>query len=160
MSTNLAITIRPASSDDLAFVVAAHQRAHNAQQDARGGRLDTLLHGHVDVGVSHWETYLGAPDDRLLLIGELDGVAVGYSAIERTALGDGTVIASIASLWVHEDARGVGVGAALMAAIEAHASSWGADGLDSRALPGDRVSKNFFESFGLVARAIHVHRPL
>ena len=36
----------------------------------------------------------------------------------------------------------------------------GCFGVDSLALPGDRHSKNFFESFGLVARAIIVHRPL
>ena len=160
MSTSLAITTREARADDLAFVVAAHERAHDAQSDARGGRLDTLLNGHVATGQTYWERYLDAAADRLLLIGEIDGVSVGYSAIEHTALGDGTTIASIGSLWVHEDARGVGVGAALMAAIETQAKNWGAQGLDSRALPGDRVSKNFFESFGLVARAIHVHRAI
>ena len=34
----------------------------------------------------------------------------------------------------------------------------GCFGVDSLALPGDRHTKNFFESFGLVARAIVVHR--
>ena len=34
------------------------------------------------------------------------------------------------------------------------------DGIGSTVLPGDRASKNFFESFGLVARAIAVHRDL
>jgi hypothetical protein len=32
--------------------------------------------------------------------------------------------------------------------------------MDSLALPGDRATKNFFESFGLKARAIVVHRSL
>ena len=36
----------------------------------------------------------------------------------------------------------------------------GCFGVDSLALPGDRHTKNFFESFGLVARAIIVHRSL
>ena len=36
----------------------------------------------------------------------------------------------------------------------------GCFGVDSLALPGDRHTKNFFESFGLVARAIVVHRSL
>ncbi len=159
MTSSLAIAIRQADSQDLSFVVAAHQRAHQAQQDARGGRLDTLLHGSVSRDESHWASYIAA-DERLLLIGQADETPVGYAAVERTPLDDGTVIASITSLWVHEDARGVGVGAALMGVIETQARNWGASGLDSRALPGDRVSKNFFESFGLVARAIHVHRAL
>lgn len=33
-------------------------------------------------------------------------------------------------------------------------------GVDALALPGHRDTKNFFESFGLVARAIVVHRSL
>jgi hypothetical protein len=45
-----------------------------------------------------------------------------------------------------------------------HVVAWcraaGCFGIDSLALPGDRSTKNFFESFGLVARAIVVHRSL
>ena len=33
-------------------------------------------------------------------------------------------------------------------------------GLDAVALPGDRDTQNFVETFGLVARAIQVHRSL
>ena len=36
----------------------------------------------------------------------------------------------------------------------------GCIGIDGLALPGNRETKNFFETFGLVARAIVVHRPL
>ena len=33
-------------------------------------------------------------------------------------------------------------------------------GIDSFALPGDRETKNFFESQGMVARLIQVYRPI
>ncbi len=33
-------------------------------------------------------------------------------------------------------------------------------GIDALALPGDRETKNFFESFGLKARQLVVHRSL
>jgi len=36
----------------------------------------------------------------------------------------------------------------------------GCRGVDSLALPGERATKNFFERYGLTARAIIVHRPL
>jgi hypothetical protein len=36
----------------------------------------------------------------------------------------------------------------------------GAVAIQSTALPGDRATKNFFESQGMVARAIIVHRWL
>jgi hypothetical protein len=44
--------------------------------------------------------------------------------------------------------------------LVAHASDAGAIGIDALALPGDRATKNFFETFGLKARAIVVHRSL
>ena len=42
----------------------------------------------------------------------------------------------------------------------AHATAAGAIGVDALALPGDRATKNFFETFGLKARAIVVHLSL
>ena len=49
---------------------------------------------------------------------------------------------------------------AMMEALVAWCRAQGCFGVDSIALPGDRHTKNFFESFGLVARAIVVHRSL
>ena len=42
----------------------------------------------------------------------------------------------------------------------AWATERGCFGIESMALPGNRETKNFFERFGLVARAIVVHRAL
>jgi hypothetical protein len=47
-----------------------------------------------------------------------------------------------------------------MDAVLAWCRECGCFGVDSLALPGNRETKNFFESFGLVARAIVVHRNL
>ena len=47
-----------------------------------------------------------------------------------------------------------------MDAVLAWAGEQGCVGVDALALPGDRATKNFFETFGLVARAIVVHRDL
>jgi len=159
VSTAVSVSVRRATREDVGFVSASHRIAHEAIQDSRGGALDTLLHGRPDPLEEAWDAHV-ADAGYALLIGEVDGTSVGYSAIERQDLPNGTAIALITDLWVHSQARGVGVGAALMHEIEQVASQWGATGLDSRALPGDRVTKNFFESFGLVARAIHVHRSL
>ena len=160
MSAAIELHVRAAAPADLIFVAAAHESAHTARQEARGGAVDSLQHSHAAAGEGHWEAYLGAPDSSALLIGELDGKPVGFAAVELVRLAPEFSMVSITSLWVHMDARGVGVGSALMGEIEAHAHKWGADGLDSRALPGDRATKNFFESFGLVARSISVHRSL
>ena len=44
--------------------------------------------------------------------------------------------------------------------LVAWAQERGAVGIDALALPGDRHTKNFFETFGLTARALVVHRDL
>jgi hypothetical protein len=48
----------------------------------------------------------------------------------------------------------------MMDAVVAWARQHGCRGVDALALPGQRDTKNFFESHGLVARALVVHRDL
>ena len=52
------------------------------------------------------------------------------------------------------------LGEALMNAVLGWCRDKGCRGVDSLALPGNRAAKNFFESFGLTARQILVHRSL
>lgn len=100
----------------------------------------------------------GAAD--LAVVGTLDDVVVGYGIVRGETVPDGGVLGVIQDLYVEPDARGVGVGQAMMDLILAWATDRGLFGVDSIALPGNRETKNFFESFGLVARAIIVHRAL
>ena len=58
------------------------------------------------------------------------------------------------------DRSSVAVGEVVMDAAVAWARERGCFGIDSVALPGNRETKNFFERFGLTARAIVVHRVL
>ena len=51
-------------------------------------------------------------------------------------------------------------GEAIIGALLDDARDRGAVAVQSTALPGDRATKNFFESQGMVARAIIVHRWL
>jgi GNAT superfamily N-acetyltransferase len=95
-----------------------------------------------------------------VLVGTLDDAVVGYAVTSVEALSDETRLAVVRDLYVEPEARGVGVGACLMDAVLAWATDQGCLGVDALALPGSRATKNFFESFGLVARAIVVHRDL
>ena len=90
----------------------------------------------------------------------IDTAVVGYAACHVEPLHDGRAIARITDLYVLPDARKVGVGEAMMVTLEEWARERSLVGLDAVALPGDRDTKNFFETFGLVARAIQVHRSL
>ena len=99
-------------------------------------------------------------DDVAVLAGTYDEIVVGYARIERRPLADGTALAVLTDIFVEPEARGVGIGEALLDAAIAWARQAGCRGIDSVALPGMRATKNFFEAAGLVARAITVHRSL
>jgi GNAT superfamily N-acetyltransferase len=95
-----------------------------------------------------------------VLVGTYADAVVGYAVTTAEVLADDAMLAVVRDLYVEPDARGVGVGAALMEAVLAWAGERDCVGVDALALPGSRQTKNFFESFGLVARAIVVHRDL
>ena len=93
-------------------------------------------------------------------VGDLDGSAMGFAVARLVELADGTPLAEIDALYVLPEARGVGLGEALMDEVLVWAAGAGAAAVDAVALPGDRVTKNFFERYGMTARALQVHRRL
>ena len=157
MTDALHVHVRPGHTDDVRTLSELYTAGQDAIAGTRGAAIDTLLEGrqlpidqsfiaeleHIDI-----ETIVGLVDD----------VVVGYLSLDRSTA-DG-VLATVTDLYVHPEARGVGVGAAMLDSAVELARSAGCTGLNARALPGDRVTKNFFESFGLVARSIAVYRAL
>lgn len=109
-------------------------------------------------GVSLAEDLAG--DDVEVVVGRIDEVPVGYAVVEWSVAADGTTHAELHELFVEPEAREVGVGEAMMELVLATATARGAVALHSTALPGDRGTKNFFESNEMVARAITVSRSL
>lgn len=87
----------------------------------------------------------------IVLVGSLGEVPVGYGVLRA----DGAR-GRISELWVDPEARFIGVGSAILAALTSAAREAGMRGLDSVALPGDRNTKNFFEDHSMAARAIIV----
>lgn len=99
-------------------------------------------------------------DDKLCVIGTLDDVAVGIGLVAQTQLANSDPIAKIHILYVLKDARGVGAGEAMMTALSEWSQARGCTGIDAIALPGDRSTKNFFESHGMSARALTLSKQL
>ena len=63
-------------------------------------------------------------------------------------------------LWVDPEARSVSVGEAMLNAIVEWARSQDCASVDAYALPGERITKNFFEAAGFKARLLTVHHRL
>ncbi|HEX4868747.1 MAG TPA: GNAT family N-acetyltransferase [Acidimicrobiales bacterium] len=101
-----------------------------------------------------------AADDHHVVVGSLDGVVLGYGVARVEVLADGGRLGVVDDLYTEPDGRELGIGELVMGALVDWCRQQGCFGVDSLALPGDRHTKNFFESFGLVARAIIVHRSL
>ena len=101
-----------------------------------------------------------ADPDVLALVGTIDDVVIGYSVTEVDTLGDGSLLGIVTDIYTEPEARAVGVGEAMIDEIIAWCRGRGCRGIDALALPGNRHTKNFFETFGFTARAIVVHRRL
>jgi ribosomal protein S18 acetylase RimI-like enzyme len=157
---------RNAREDDLEVLAHLADEALDEQRPARGGDLLARR----DSRPRPSGTWLGeALDDpaALVLVGTiaLEGappaeVPVGYAVGRIEVLRDGSLLAVVEELYVEPGARGVGVGEALMDALISWATEHGCFGIDAVALPGNRETKNFFERYGLTARALVVHKTL
>jgi ribosomal protein S18 acetylase RimI-like enzyme len=86
---------------------------------------------------------------------------VGVSAVGSLVVQCGeTGEWNINHVHVIREARGIGVGDALMKRMLSDARADGVRRISSVALPGDRSTKNLFERFGLIAEAIVVSKNL
>jgi GNAT superfamily N-acetyltransferase len=157
------VLARPATSDDRPAIsdLMAEARASIAGI-ARGGSMWQLHDADRRSNDSQLDSLLSAAaaEKSVLLAGTLDGFVVGYAIVWRDDLADGRYSARVSDLWVTEEGRSVGVGAALIAAVVEWASAKRCIGIDAWALPGERETKNFFEAAGFTARMLVVHHSL
>ena len=150
---------RRAVEADIGGVARLAARATAEMSELRGGAVWALLEARPEPQLESLARDLRA-DDALVVVGTIDEAIVGYGAIRLVKLHDGSTVGRVGDIYVHPDARGVGVGESMMELLMSWAGRRGCIGVDSLALPGDRGTKNFFETHGLVARAITVHRTL
>ena len=94
-----------------------------------------------------------------LFVGEYDGALVGLAAASAGAVGERRR-GLIECCYVEPEARGVGVGTALMDAAVAWCAAQGCTEVDAVALPGDRATKQRLEAAGFTARLLTLSRRL
>ena len=150
---------RPATTEDLADLERLAGEAVAALVPERGGAMWARTIGRRPPYGEGLALAL-ADGDTVVLCGTVDGIVVGYAVAHLDEIADGALLAVIDDLYSEPGARTVGVGEALLGEVVSWATERGAVGLDAIVLPGARETKNFFETFGLRARALVVHRDL
>ncbi|HSH23143.1 MAG TPA: GNAT family N-acetyltransferase [Acidimicrobiales bacterium] len=150
---------RRATPEDLDVLACLAERAVAEQADERGGAVWAQRETRPLPARSSLQAALDDPL-QLVVAGTIDDVVVGYGAARLERLRNDELLGVVTDLFVEPEARGVGVGEELIALILDWCSHRGCVGVDALALPGNRETKNFFETFGFTARALIVHRRL
>ena len=150
---------RPATAADVPRVAELARAAIAELAPTRGGGVWRAREARPEPIEAGLEAVLRDPDGRLL-VGTLEGVVVGYAAAHVEELGDGSRLGVVDDIFVEEGARGVGVGEAMIDDLVAWCTDRGCFGVDAMALPGHRLTKNFFEEAGFTARKLVMHHSL
>jgi ribosomal protein S18 acetylase RimI-like enzyme len=150
---------RLATVDDAPAIEAIAERQRERMEGERGASIFLQREAGLDPLRDRLDRAL-AGSTGTALVGCYDDVVFGYGLITWEELADGRQVGRITDLVVDAEARGSGIGEAMMDLIVETAEARGCAGIDAMALPGDRETKNFFESFGLKARLLVVHRSL
>ena len=152
---------RAGAHTDVGAVTQLARQAIEELRPNRGGQIWSLREAHAEPLSPVFDAAASGADPTVhLVVGTVDDVVVGYGMARMETLHDDRLLAVVTDLYVDPQARAIGVGEAMMDLLVERATSLGAVGIDALALPGDRHTKNFFETFGLTARAIVVHRSL
>lgn len=128
-------------------------------KNKRGGEVLMNMESFSEDSHEEFSFWFNSADHRVFA-GLFGDAVVAYGILEFSNTNDNQRIASIKEIFVLKDARSVGVGESVIASMINEAIEHNAVGIDSFALPGDRETKNFFETQGMVARLIQVYRPL
>ncbi len=147
---------RRARPDDLAAVDSLLAEAAAAITDERGGSTFLVAEAAELTSIAE----LIDDPDAIVIVGTYDDVVLGVASMVFVELADGRRIGRIGRLVVDAEARKSGIGEAMMNDLLEACGERGCSAIESVALPGDRHTKNFFESFGLKARLLVVARDL
>ena len=147
---------RAARADDIAEIALLAHLLHDELEPTRGGALWARRERRDGPYETAYDALLGR-DDTLVVVGTVHDVVVGFGVVLLETLRDGGVLGVITDLFVHPEARSVGVGEAIVELLVAYCTEHECVGIDALVLPGHRAAKNFFEESGFTARALVMH---
>lgn len=151
---------RRAEADDVPRIAELARAAQAEMQPLRGGPLFVTREARAEPLEGGFAAELGDTDHHAVFAGTIDGVVLGYAAVRVETLRSGEMLGVLTDLYVEAEARAVGIGEALMEQVLAWCAERGAVAVDAFALPGDRDTKNFFETSGFTARLLVMHHKL
>lgn len=134
------ITIRQAEAQDFALVAAFIRKLADYEKLAHEVRFDdATLHRHL----------FGPRPAAEVLIGEIDGVASGFALYFQTfSTFEGKPGIWLEDLFVEPDARGAGLGRALLSRLAALVIERGGARLEWNVLDWNDLGKGFYRSIG------------
>lgn len=150
---------RLATADDVARLAELAAEAVAEQVEARGGAIWSQREARALPANDSLREAIDDPD-QLVLAGTIDDAVVSYAVAKHERLRTGALLGIVTDIYAEPEARAVGLGEALLDGIIAWCKDAGCIGIDAWALPGNRETKNFFETFGFTARALVPHRKL
>ena len=148
---------RPATEDDLPRLAELARIAIAELLPMKGGDVWAAWEARGEPLDESLKRALADSDTRVLC-GTIDDAVIGYAVVRLEDLRDGGRMGVLHDLFVEPEAREVGVGEALVDDVIAWCRAADCIGIDSSALPGNRSTKNFFETFGFTARMLVVHK--
>jgi len=137
--------VRPLHPDDAVQVAELERLARAAAAGFRGGSVWLQQHPPVGDWSAQIDTWVATIDDAI----------VGY--LQLAVRGE---VAEVCQVFVHPEARELGLGDALLEAAMTHARGKGCTAIEAVALPGDRDTKNLYERAGVIARLLVLRRGL
>jgi GNAT superfamily N-acetyltransferase len=143
------VGVRPAVPDDEPRLAVMRADAIAEQVASRGGLV-----------WSEREALREPPGESQTFVGTIDDAPVGYASVGLDTLAGGGQLGIVTAIFVEPEGREVAVGEAMLDAVIEWCTSKGCIGVDAHALPGNRETKNFFETFGFTARLLVVHKKL
>ena len=151
-------TARPARDDDMPACLELLAWALTDVRSMRGGPALAWNMTPAEV-LARWMA--APPADAAVFVGEFHHAVVGLAAATVAVRPHATELSGrIECCYVEKEARGVGVGTALMDSVVAWCGQRECRDVDALALPGDRLSKQRFEGAGFTARLLVLNRPL
>lgn len=161
MTATMEVTARPARPGEAGTVADLLREGRSDLGSQRGGAL-WLQRQAIGEPLEAAVAAMAGSETGCVIVGCIDTHPLGVllADVDPDWATSDAAVTTVRELFVVPDARGVGLGEAMMNAAVEWATARGCTGIDGYALPGDRATKNFFETFGLVARGIVVHRRL